>query len=168
MAPQRYRILAVVGMIVVGIDQWSKKVIVDRFALYEALELVENFFHITYVRNKGAAFGMLAGSPLRLPFFIAVTLVACGIIIGYLRRLPDDRKMAATALALIFGGAIGNLIDRVRLGEVIDFIDVHWYQYHWPAFNIADSAICVGVGLLLLDTWRHDRTAARPTGKDAP
>ncbi|TYO98558.1 signal peptidase II [Geothermobacter ehrlichii] len=166
MPPLRYRILAVIGALVVGLDQWSKQVIVGSFDLYQSLTVVENFFHITYVRNRGAAFGMLADSPLRVPFFIGVTLVACGIIVGYLHRLADDRKLAATALALIFGGAIGNLIDRVSLGEVIDFIDVHWYQHHWPAFNIADSAICVGVGLLLLDMWRHDRKGARETKEE--
>jgi len=119
--------------------------------------LLDNFFHLTYVRNKGAAFGILANSSIRIPFFILVSLVALGGILWYLRRVSEQQRLIHWALALIFSGALGNLIDRVRLGEVIDFLDAHWYQYHWPAFNIADSAITIGVGLLLLDIWREER-----------
>jgi len=155
--PLRYRILFGISLPILLLDQWSKLFIDRSFQLYESLTVIENFFHITYVRNRGAAFGMLGDSSLRIPLFITIAVVAGGAILYYLQRMSDRQKLGATALALIFSGAIGNLIDRIRLGEVIDFIDVHWYGHHWPAFNIADSAITVGVGLLMLDMWREDR-----------
>jgi signal peptidase II len=115
------------------------------------------FFNITYLRNKGAAFGILAHSGYRLPFFILVSVVAIAVIAMVFYRLRPDQKFTAFALSLIFSGALGNLIDRLRLGEVIDFLDAHWYGHHWPAFNIADSAICVGVFLLAIDMLIEER-----------
>ncbi len=155
--PFRYGVLLAVTLVVGALDQWTKHLVLQSFRLYESVPILDGLFNLTYVRNKGAAFGLLADSDWRRPFFIAVTLVACAFILGYLHRLEDERKLAALSLALIFAGALGNLIDRIRFGEVIDFLDVYWRQYHWPAFNVADSAITVGVGLLLLDMWRHDR-----------
>jgi signal peptidase II len=119
--------------------------------LFDSIPLIESFFHLTYVRNKGAAFSFLSHASWRLPFFITVSIVASLVILIAFRKLRDDQKLAHSALALIFSGAVGNLIDRVRLGEVIDFLDVHWYRHHWPAFNVADSLICVGVFLLAID-----------------
>lgn len=153
----RYRLLGIVTLVILIFDQATKLYIDSRFALYESVTVLENFFHITYVRNKGAAFGILADSSFRIPFFIAVASLAALGILWYLRSLRDDQKLLHFALALIFSGAIGNLIDRIRLGEVIDFVDVHWFQHHWPAFNVADSAICVGVALLLVDMWVEER-----------
>lgn len=153
----RYRLLAIVTAVVLVLDQATKLYVDSHFRLHESVTVIENFFHLTYVRNKGAAFGIFADSAIRIPFFITVSLVAAVGILWYLRRLQDQQKLVSFALALIFSGAIGNLIDRVRFGEVIDFIDVHWYQYHWPAFNVADSAISIGVTLLLLDLWREER-----------
>jgi len=153
----RYRLLLIVSAVILVLDQASKLYIDHRFALYESVTVIENFFHITYVRNKGAAFGILADSALRVPFFITVATLAALGILWYLRQLRADQRLLQFALSLVFAGAVGNLIDRVRLGEVIDFLDVHWYQYHWPAFNVADSAITVGVGLLLLDLWFEER-----------
>ena len=119
--------------------------------LYQSIEVLENFFHITYIRNKGAAFGILSGADasLRIPFFIAVSIVAIVLILYVLKTHKGQSPVFPVALSLILGGAIGNMIDRVRMGEVIDFLDVHWYQNHWPAFNIADSAITVGMGFLI-------------------
>ncbi|MDT8421517.1 MAG: signal peptidase II [Desulfuromonadales bacterium] len=151
------RLVSLTVVIGVLLDQLSKLYIDSHFKLYESVTVLENFFHITYIRNRGAAFGILSDSPLRLPFFIVVTLVAIVGILWYLRQLPAGQKLSQLALGLILSGAIGNLIDRLRFGEVIDFIDVHWYSHHWPAFNVADSAICIGVGLLLLDSWRTER-----------
>jgi len=153
----RYRLLAIVTAVVLVLDQATKLYVDSHFRLHESVTVLENFFHFTYVRNKGAAFGIFADSAIRIPFFITVSLVAAVGILWYLRRLQDQQKLASFALALVFSGAIGNLIDRVRFGEVIDFIDVHWYQYHWPAFNVADSAISIGVTLLLVDLWREER-----------
>lgn len=155
--PFRYRLLLIVSAVILVLDQVTKLYIDHRFALYESVTVIENFFHITYVRNKGAAFGILADSTIRVPFFITVATIAALGILWYLRQLRKDQRLLQFALSLVFAGAVGNLIDRVRLGEVIDFLDVHWYHYHWPAFNVADSAITVGVGLLLLDLWFEER-----------
>ncbi len=157
----RYRLLLIVSAVILLLDQASKLYIDSTFALYESVTVIENFFHISYVRNKGAAFGILASSSVRIPFFIAVSVVASLGILWYLRHLRDEQRLVCFSLSLVFAGAVGNLIDRVRLGEVIDFIDVHWYSHHWPAFNVADSAITVGVGLLLLDMWREERRKER-------
>ena len=146
--------IAAVGIIV---DQITK-VIVDRsMQLYDSIPIVENFFHLTYVRNRGAAFSFLSNASWRLPFFITVSFIAAIVILVAFRKLRDDQKLAHTSLALIFSGAVGNLIDRIRLGEVIDFLDAHWYRHHWPAFNIADSLICVGVFLLAIDLYLEEK-----------
>lgn len=154
----RYRLLGIVTAVVLVLDQASKLYIDSHFRLHESVTVVANFFHITYLRNRGAAFGIFADSAVRIPFFIAISLVAVIGILWYLRRITDDQTLQVSALSLIFAGTVGNLIDRIRLGEVIDFIDVHWYQHHWPAFNVADSAITVGVCLLLIDLWREERS----------
>jgi signal peptidase II len=152
-----YFILAGVSLAVLCLDQATKLYIDRSMALHSSITVVENFFHITYLRNKGAAFGFLANSSYRIPFFIFVSLVAACAILVALHKLRPDQKFAALSLSLVFSGAIGNLIDRVRLGEVIDFLDAHWYSHHWPAFNVADSAICVGVFLLAIDMFREEK-----------
>jgi len=153
----RYRLLAFVTAVVFAADQASKLYIARHFIPGESLTVWEHFFNITYVRNQGAAFGMLASSSLRLPFFICVALAAAIGILWYFRRLRPEQRLLQLSLSLIFSGALGNLFDRIRLGEVIDFLDAHWYTHHWPAFNVADSAITVGVALLLVDLWREER-----------
>jgi signal peptidase II len=153
----RYIILLVVSVLVLIIDQLTKIYIDKSMALHSSITVIENFFSITYLRNKGAAFGILANSSFRLPFFILVSLVAVCVIVAVIKKLREDQKFAAVSLSLIFSGALGNLIDRIRMGEVIDFLDAHWYDHHWPAFNIADSAICVGVFLLAIDMYVEER-----------
>lgn len=153
----RYRLFGITVAISLLLDQLTKFYIDANFRLHESIRVVENFFHITYVRNPGAAFGILADSSIRVPFFISVSIVASVGILWYLRRVSSEDRWQHFALGLIFSGAVGNLIDRSRYGEVIDFIDVHWYQYHWPAFNIADSAICIGVALMFLCSLRDER-----------
>jgi len=150
----KHWILAIVPLVSIILDQWTKQLIVDRFQLGESIPVLSQFFSITYVRNTGAAFGFMAAvdSSLRIPFFLIVPTIALGVI-GYLfKKLPEHDVKTALALSLVMGGAVGNLIDRVRYGYVVDFLDFHWkYQAHFPAFNVADSAICIGVGLLMLD-----------------
>jgi len=153
----RYRILLAISALVLVLDQATKIYVHRNMALHSSITVVEGFFNFTYLRNKGAAFGILADSSFRLPFFIAVSLVAVCAIFVVIRRLREEQVLAALSLSLILSGAVGNLIDRVRLGEVIDFLDAHWYEHHWPAFNIADSAICVGVFLLAIDMFREER-----------
>jgi signal peptidase II len=157
----KYLILMVVTAVVLVIDQ-ATKLYVDRVMdLHSSITVVDNFFNITYLRNKGAAFGVLAQSSYRLPFFILVSLVAIAVIALVFFRLRPDQKFTAFSLSLIFSGALGNLIDRIRLGEVIDFLDAHWYVHHWPAFNVADSAICVGVFLLAIDMFLEENRQKR-------
>ncbi len=147
----KYLILLAVSVVVLSIDQ-ATKIFIDRVMdLYQSITVVNNFFNITYMRNKGAAFSFLASFSYRLPFFILISLIAVTVILVVFVRLRPDQKFTAFSLSLIFSGALGNLIDRVRLGEVIDFLDAHWYQPHGPAFNVADSAICVGVFCLAVD-----------------
>ena len=152
----KYRLTVIIGSIVLILDQVTKVLVQGQMALYQSIEIVPNFFHLTYLRNTGAAFGFLAGSrsSLRIAFFIIVSAIAIGCIFYLLKNLPPDRKTFTATLSLVLGGAIGNLIDRIRMGEVIDFIDLHWYEIHWPAFNVADSAITIGVILLFIQMIR--------------
>ena len=134
---------------IVVFDQLTKNIVDRTMPLHHSIAIIDGFFNLTYVRNTGAAFGIFAGSAeiFRRPFLIAVSLVAIGLIFAMLKRLPDQEKGLMTALSFIVGGAIGNLIDRIFYGEVIDFLDCFWGSYHWPAFNIADSFITIGVGM---------------------
>ncbi len=157
----KYRILAIVTFVTVILDQATKLYIARTLPLHAMISIIENFFTITYLRNRGAAFGMLATSPWRLPFFILVSTVAVVVIFMIIRKLRDDQKLSALSLSLILAGAVGNLIDRISYGEVIDFIFVHWYDHYWPAFNVADSAICVGVFLLALEMFREEQRLKR-------
>lgn len=159
----RYTRLAFISAIGIIIDQLTKIYIDRSMQLFDSIPVLENFFHITYVRNRGAAFSFLSNASWRLPFFITVSIIAALVILIAFRKLRDDQRLAQTALAMIFSGAIGNLIDRVRLGEVIDFLDVHWYRHHWPFFNVADSLICVGVFLLAIDMLLEEKRQKRTT-----
>ncbi|MBC7961756.1 MAG: signal peptidase II [Steroidobacteraceae bacterium] len=147
----RYTLFAIISLLGIIVDQLTKSYIDRSMQLFDSIPIIENFFHITYVRNKGAAFSFLSNASWRLPFFITVSAIAALVILIAFRKLRDDQRLAQISLALIFSGAVGNLIDRLRLGEVIDFLDAHWYRHHWPAFNVADSLICVGVFLLAID-----------------
>lgn len=147
----RYTLFTLISITGIIIDQLTKIYIDRSMQLFDSIPVLENFFHITYVRNKGAAFSFLSNASWRLPFFITVSIIAALVILVAFRKLRDDQRLAQISLAMIFSGAVGNLIDRVRLGEVIDFLDAHWYRHHWPAFNVADSLICVGVFLLAVD-----------------
>jgi len=132
------------------LDQVTKALVSAGLRLHESRPVVPGFLSLTLVHNTGAAFGILAGehSPLRTGFFLVVSAVAMGVVLWLLWRLRPEQKVEAAALSLIFGGAVGNVIDRIRFGKVIDYIDVFYRSYHWPAFNVADAAISVGVFLL--------------------
>ena len=156
-ARPNYLILVIVTLLSLAIDQLTK-VYIDRVMdLHQSIPVIPDLFNITYVRNKGAAFGFLANTSFRIPFFIFITVVAVFVILFAYRKLRADQKLAMVSLSMILSGALGNLVDRVRNGEVIDFLDVYWKNYHWPAFNVADSAICVGVFLLAIDMLREER-----------
>jgi signal peptidase II len=153
----RYTLFAILTVAGLLLDQATKLYIDRSMQLFGSIPLLPDFFHITYVRNRGAAFSFLSEASWRLPFFIGISLVASIAILVAFHKLRDDQKLAQVSLAMIFSGALGNLIDRVRLGEVIDFLDAHWYRHHWPAFNVADSLICVGVFLLAVDMLLEDK-----------
>jgi signal peptidase II len=153
----KYRTLSIIAAVILVLDQTTKLYVDTNFRLHETVPVIRDFFHLTYVRNKGAAFGILSDSAVRIPFFISVSIIAMLGILWYIKQIRNDQKLALFSLSLIFSGALGNLIDRIRLGEVIDFLDVFWQRHHWPAFNVADSAITVGVALLFIEMWREDR-----------
>jgi len=153
------------------LDQVTKNWIVDTLAFTDRVSVIDGFFYLTHVRNPGAAFSLFATAPaeLRTPFFIVVTLIAIGLIISFLRKLSPGERLAAFALGLILGGAVGNLIDRLLHGEVIDFLHIRlWAGYSWPDFNLADSFIVIGVALLVLELFVSEGEAiADPPGSDA-
>ncbi len=145
------KLIASLLVCTVALDQISKVIIDRTLPLYASIPVIENFFSLTYIRNKGAAFGVMASSQpvLRISFLLLFSLLAIIFLIVVLRRLPQTEKVLIAALALILGGAIGNLIDRFLYGEVIDFLDFYWSSFHWPAFNLADSFITIGVTVTL-------------------
>jgi len=133
-------------------DQASKLAVLASFAPGERLRIT-GFFNLVLAFNKGAAFSFLASAPgWQTPLFVAIALVAAAVVSALLLRSPG-RRMFSAALALILGGALGNVIDRLRFGQVVDFLDFHALGLHWPAFNVADSAITVGAGLLIIESF---------------
>ncbi|MEW6488650.1 MAG: signal peptidase II, partial [Thermodesulfobacteriota bacterium] len=160
--------LLVAGLAVV-LDQATKTWVSSSFRLFESRPVVEGWFHLTYLRNPGAAFGLFVGFPeaFRRPFFLAVTLLALTGILVAVWRLPPRRPWLLAALALVFGGAVGNQADRLLRGEVVDFLDVFWRGHHWPAFNLADSAISLGVTVLVVAELFGTRTVNRGAAASA-
>ena len=147
----KWKIVFICIAVIVIVDQLTKAIVDRAMSLHDSIPLIDGLFSLTYIRNTGAAFGIFSGAHevFRLPFLIGVSILAIGFIVVMLKRLRPGESGLATALAFILGGAIGNLIDRVIYGEVIDFLDVYWKQYHWPAFNVADSFITIGVAITL-------------------
>jgi signal peptidase II len=147
---------------VVVLDQATKAIVVRSLALHEYVPLVDGLLSLSHVRNRGAAFGILSDwdVPYQSVLLSALSLGALFAIAYYFLRLPRVSRLPRLALALVLGGAVGNLVDRVRLGYVVDFVHAYWRQYQWPDFNVADSAITVGVALLVLDILRSPGPSA--------
>jgi len=139
-----------VALTVILADQATKEWVRGAFRLHESVELLPGFFNFTYVRNTGAAWGMFSGQNLTLSL-LAVAMLAALVI--FRRRILPPGHLHRVALGLLCGGIVGNLLDRLRLDYVTDFLDFHVGGWHWPAFNIADSAICIGVGIYILGTF---------------
>ena len=139
--------LAIVAGLVVAADQISKALILKNLPLHHSIPVIAGLFDITHILNPGGAFGFMAGmsSIVRTIVFLFISSMAVGLIFYFYCKTPPTYKLLATGFALIFGGAVGNLIDRVRFGTVVDFLDFYIGNHHWPAFNIADSAITVGI-----------------------
>ena len=145
---------------IIALDQITKSAITARFTLHQAYPVIDGLFNLVYVMNPGAAFGFLAdAAPMfRYVFFTGVTLLAAGLIVYYLVKSNPRNLLLSGSLTLIFGGAVGNLIDRIRFGAVVDFLDVYIGSWHWPAFNVADSAITVGAILMIWEMLRNRKS----------
>ncbi|MFO8049911.1 MAG: signal peptidase II [Desulfosudaceae bacterium] len=144
--------LYVIIILTVGLDQLTKYIVVKQMSIYQSITVIPGFFNLTRIHNPGGAFGFMAGQSqgIRALLFIAISLVAAGFVLYLYWQTPRRYPWFLTALALIFSGAAGNLIDRVRSGEVVDFLDFYLYQTHWPAFNVADSAISIGMTVIII------------------
>jgi len=148
------RLLCISGLVVIS-DQITKALILKKMPLYrfqgEGITVIPGFFNIIHVRNQGGAFGFMANqsSGVRNLLFIFVSAFATGLVFYFYKTTPKTKPVLASGLALIFGGAIGNLIDRFRFGNVVDFLDVYIGSHHWPTFNIADSAITIGITIFV-------------------
>jgi signal peptidase II len=157
----------VVVMLVIAADQWTKW-LVEHTLVYGASVYVMPVMDLVHARNTGAAFGFLAwASGWQREFFIAIGGVASVWILWMIARAERGQTALCFGLSLILGGALGNVIDRVRLGAVVDFLSFHWGGYYWPAFNLADTAISCGAVLLVLDAIRQSRRGSRHGGRQA-
>ncbi len=147
----KYMKLTIIAIAVVCLDQISKAIILKTLPLYQSVEVIPGFFNLTHIHNPGGAFGFLADqtSTLRHFVFLIVSLLAIGLIFYFYKKTPQSHPWLASGFALIFGGAIGNIIDRLRLGEVVDFLDFYIGRWHWPAFNVADSAVTIGIFIFI-------------------
>lgn len=147
----KYMQFGAVVMVVLVLDQITKAIVLKSIPLYKSISVVPGFFSLTHVHNPGGAFSFMAhnGSPWRHWLFLGAGMVALVLILYFHYQTPRTHPYLALALALVFGGALGNLTDRVRLGEVIDFLDFYVANWHWPTFNVADSAVSVGITIFI-------------------
>ena len=163
--PRRYSILGIAAIVAMVLDQASKWAVMQYIPEHRPITVIAGLFDLVNIRNRGAAFGFLNRSDIEWQFwlFLVATVVAVWAIIMLVRGSDEDPWLF-TALGLVMGGALGNLVDRVRFRAVVDFLDVYWGDWHWPAFNIADSAIFVGALLACLILWRKPQAAAGDKG----
>ena len=157
----KYQLTSLICIIVLLLDQITKYFVTVYIPLYSSIDILP-VLDFTHIRNTGVAFGMLQGLPsnLKLPFFIVVFVVAVVVVISIIRNTDSNNKTMIIGLALILAGAIGNSLDRFRLGYVTDFIDFHWFNnpsLHWPPFNISDSAITIGAILIVITGFFFNR-----------
>ena len=155
-----------VSLAVLFLDQWSKGLVTRTMEVHQSKTIITDVFDLTYVRNTGAAFGLFASvdSSVKAILLNSIAVIVFLIVSAYALRSSHKSVRLQVGLALILGGAVGNLLDRVRFGYVVDFLDFSISGHHWPAFNVADSAICIGVALLFLDMLNsEDMPAERPT-----
>lgn len=150
-------LITIISLAVVSLDVITKQLIISKVLLYESINVLP-FLNIVHVQNRGAAFSIL--SDLGNHYFIGISLIAISAIIIYISKLPKGLELFS--LSMILGGAIGNLIDRIMIGKVTDFIDVFVGSWHWPAFNVADSALTVGIILFLAANIMQGKPAEKP------
>lgn len=142
------------SIIIIVLDQLTKWIIVKAMDLYESIPVITDFFYITSSRNRGAAWGILQGQMI---LFYVITLIVIVGVVYFMSRYAKDSIWLGLGLSLILGGAIGNFIDRILRGEVVDFLDFYIFNYHFPIFNVADSSLCVGVVLIIIATLIDER-----------
>jgi signal peptidase II len=144
------RLAVVIAVVVLVLDQITKYLALAHLHPAAPVHIIDGFFSLTLVMNPGLAFGFLGSTPEAWRWIVALLSIGALAVLGVVgfRLMPTGGVLSALAIGLVFGGAIGNLIDRARFGAVVDFLDFYWREYHWPAFNVADSAISVGVALL--------------------
>ncbi len=165
----RFGLLALVALVVMVLDQWTKWLTLAYIPEHRPIPIIPGFFDLVNVRNRGAAFGFLNRSDIEWQFwlFLGATVVAVAAIIALIRSMRADDRRLVLGLGLVMGGALGNLVDRVRFRAVIDFLDFYIGAWHWPAFNVADVAICLGALLACLSLWRHPREEEPRKGTQA-
>lgn len=164
----KYVIAALFASLTIALDQTTKAMVVAKMPLHKPFEIIEGFLNLVYVRNKGAAFGIFSSlsDGFREPMFAVVSVIALGLVIYYLYSARKDQWLLALSLGFILGGASGNIIDRVRVGYVVDFIDAHIYSHHWPTFNVADSAITVGIIIMAVEVIFFEPMASQEPAED--
>lgn len=152
---KRYYITFAIAAVIVFFDQFTKQLVMESLPVWRSIPVIDGFFNLVHVQNRGAAFGFLNRSDIEWQFwlFAAFTLVALGLVLYMVRSLKPARLLALSAFGAILGGALGNFIDRVRFRHVVDFLDFYVGEMHWPAFNVADIAICYGVAIFALITF---------------
>lgn len=158
--------MAAIASLIIVADQLTKQLILASFEVGEIKTVINGFFNLTLTYNKGIAFGLFGNLPdsMRQIILVGATLCALALLVFFLFKEFSGDRPGQIGIALVLGGAIGNIIDRVRLGYVVDFLDFFYSTYHWPAFNVADSAICIGVALLLIRSGSsHGETEAETT-----
>ena len=154
-----------VALCVVLLDQASKEWVRGAFSLHESVPVIPGFFHLTYIRNTGAAWGLFSGQNIALS---ALALVMLAVLVAFRRKILPPGRVHRVALGLLCGGIVGNLFDRLRLDYVVDFLDFFVRNSHFPAFNVADSAICIGVGIYVLGTLLVQAPDSAPAAREEP
>ena len=161
-----YPLIVWPALLIVCLDQASKLAVQGSLRVYESVPIINGFFNMVHVRNRGMAFGFMNRPDMNFGFWVLVsaTVLAIGLLLVWFCRMEDENNWTTLGLSLILGGALGNLIDRVRLHEVIDFLDVYVGSYHWPAFNVADASITVGAFMVGLNLFLkpHEKKSASP------
>ena len=148
----------VIVIAILALDRWTKSLIQARLDLNDSISVIDGFFNITYVRNTGVAFGVFSSisSPVKSIILSGFAMLAAALVIAYSFRTPLRNRLLQVALALILGGALGNLYDRLAYGYVVDFLEFYVRSYSWPSFNVSDSAISIGVILLAIEITRNE------------
>lgn len=162
--PSSKRSYLLISLAVLVLDQWTKHLVEDRLELFSSVEILPGLLNFTHVRNTGVAFGLFAanGSTVGTWMLSLLGVLALAFVGFYYRQVPRSERALLIALALVLGGAVGNLADRIVSGGVTDFVDFYVGQYHWHTFNVADSAITVGIALMILSSFRRPAEELAP------